>query len=216
MANIHYSIFELIMIAFCILTLVPILKSWRDTKNRMYMAVMILTFGIIGYSLINFFTFILEVDTNAYVIGGLRIGYILGYILATIQFEFMLYLRRLIKLYTLPFIIAFYLILGNILVINSVPFILYLTFVGYVPAYFLIRDGKRKHNGLAFGMGLLFLVWGIGQAIPVIIVVEIFRTIAIILFFLGTRGVYEKYFFPIQEEEEKIMGTWISKLVIKE
>jgi hypothetical protein len=202
--------------AFCLLTLIPILKSWCDTKNRMYMAVLILTIGMIGYSLINIFTFLLEVDTNAYLIGGLRIGYILGYILATIQFEFMLYLRRLIKLYTLPFIIAFYLILGNILVINSLPFIIYLSFVAYIPAYFLIRDGKRKHNGLAFGMGLLFLIWGIGQTFQVILVVEIFRTVAVFLFFLGTRGFYEKYIFPVKEEEEKIMGTWISKLVIKE
>lgn len=202
--------------AFCILTLIPVLKSWRDTKNRMYMAVLILTFGIIGYSLINLFTFILEVDTNAYLIGGLRIGYILGYILATIQFEFMLYLRRFIKFYTLPFIIAFYLLFGNILVVNSLPFIIYLSFVGFVPAYFLIRDGKRKHNGLAFGMGLLFLIWGIGQTIPVTIVVEIFRITAIIVFFLGTRGFYEKYLFPVKEEEERIMGTWISKLVVKE
>jgi hypothetical protein len=182
----------------------------------MYMAVMILMLGIIGYSLINLFAFILEVDTNAYLIGGLRIGYILGYLLATIQFEFMLYLRRLIKFYPLPFIIAFYLVLGNILIINALPFIIYLTFVGFVLAYFLIRDGKRKHNGLAFGMGVLFFIWGIGQIFPVIIVTSLFRTVAIFSFFLGTRGFYEKYIFPHQEEEEKIMGTWISKLVVKE
>ena len=216
MSNLVYTIFELIVIALCIITLIPILKSWRDTKNRMYMAVLILTGGIMAFSLINLFTYLFEVDTNTYLIGGLRIGYILGYILATIQFEFMLYLRRLIKFYSLPFIIAFYLILGNIIVINSIPFIIYLTFVAFVPAYFLIRDGKRKHNGLAFGMGLLFLIWGIGQMFPIIIMTEIFRTIAVFSFFLGTRGFYEKYIFPHQEEEEKIMGTWISKLVVKE
>ena len=88
--------------------------------------------------------------------------------------------------------------------------------VGFVLAYFLIRDGKRKHNGLAFGMGVLFFIWGIGQIFPVIIVTSLFRTVAIFSFFLGTRGFYEKYIFPHQEEEEKIMGTWISKLVVKE
>jgi len=169
-----------------------------------------------SYSIINLLTYLFNVDTTMYLIGGLRFGYILGYMLATIQFEFMLYLRRLVKFYSVPFIIAFYLILGHILVINAIPFIVYLTFVGYIPAYMLLRDGKRKHNGLAFGMGLLFLLWGIGQTIPVTIVVEIFRTIAVFMFFLGSRGFYEKYLFPHKEVEEKIMGTWISKLVVKD
>ncbi len=216
MSNLAYSICEIIIIIFCVLTLFPIIQSWRDTKNRMYIAVFTLTLGIIGYSIANLLTYLFEIDTTAYLIGGLRFGYILGYMLATIQFEFMLYLRRLIKLYTLPFIIAFYLMLGNILVINSIPFIIYLAFITFVPAYILLRDGKRKHNGLAFGMGMLFLLWGIGQMFPITIVIALFRTVAVFSFFLGTRGFYEKYIFPRQEEEEKIMGTWISKLVVKD
>jgi hypothetical protein len=216
MSNLIYSICELIVIGFCLLTFFPVFRSWRDTKNRMYLAVLALTLGLLSYSISVLFTYLLNIDTNVFLIGGLRFGYILGYILATIQFEFMLYLRRLVKFYPLPFIIAFYLMLGNILVINSVPFIVYLTFIGFVPAYILLKDGKRKHNGLAFGMGLLFLLWGIGQIFPITLVVELFRTVAVFMFFIGTRGFYEKYIFPPKEAEEKIMGTWISKIVVKE
>ena len=55
------------------------------------------------------------------------------------------------------------------------PFIIYAICVSYTPAYFLLRDGKKKRNDLAFGMGLFFLTWGIRQAIPVEIAMEIFR-----------------------------------------
>lgn len=216
MSNLIYSICELITITLCILSLIPVFLSWQDTKNRMYIAVFALILGILIFSLSTLFTYLLNFDTNVYLIGGLRFGYILGYMLATIQLEFMLYLRRLVKFYPLPFIVAFYLILGNILVMNPMPFIVYLTFIAFVPAYILLRDGKRKHNGLAFGMGLLFVLWGSGQIFPLTIIVEIFRTVGVFMFFLGTRGIYEKYIFPPKDVEEKIMGTWISKLVVKE
>jgi hypothetical protein len=216
MMNLEYLIFEVLIIVFGILSLVPVYRNWRDGKNRMYIAIFAYTAGVIGYSLINALTYLLEFDTNVYLVGGLRFGYVLGYILFTIQFEFMLYLRGLIKLYTMPFIASFYLMIGNILNTSVMPFILYAIVVSYTPAYFLLRDGKKKRNGLAFGMGLFFLTWGIGQIIPIGIVMEIFRVIAIFMFFLGTRGFYEKYIFVNQEEEQKIVGTWISKFVVKE
>ncbi|MFW9936178.1 MAG: hypothetical protein ACFFD5_00870 [Candidatus Thorarchaeota archaeon] len=211
-----YSILEIIIVIFGILSLIPVFASWKDTKNRMYIAIFVLTLGLIAFSIINLLTYLFEIDTTVYLIGGLRFGYILGYILATIQLEFMLYLRDLKKLYTVPFIIAFYLIMGNILIVSSLAFILYLTFVAYVPAYFLLRDGKSKRNGLAFGTGLLFLIWGIGQTIPLLLITIIFRTVAVFFFFLGTRGFYENYIFLDQQEEQKILGTWISKFVVKE
>ncbi|MFX0020355.1 MAG: hypothetical protein ACFFAK_08475 [Promethearchaeota archaeon] len=216
MPDLYYIIFEGLIILFGVLSLIPVYKNWKESKNRMYIAIFIYTIGVIGYSLINIFTYILEIDTNVYLVGDLRFGYVLGYILFTIQFVFMLYLRGLNKLYTLPFIVAFYLIIGHILKPSTMSFIIYAMFVSYTPAYFMLRDGKKKRNGLAFGMGLFFLIWGIGQVIPVDFVMEIFRTIAIFMFFLGTRGFYEKYIFVNQEEEQKIMGTWIARFVVKE
>ncbi|MFX1317322.1 MAG: hypothetical protein ACFE9T_15775 [Promethearchaeota archaeon] len=216
MSDLVYSIFEAIIIAFGVFSLIPVYKNWKESKNRMFIAIFAYIIGVIGYSFINILTFFLGVDTNVYLVGGLRFGYVLGYMLFTIQFVFMLYLRGLTRLYTLPFIVAFYLMMGNILHPSTMPFIIYATIVSYTPAYFLLRDGKRKRNGLAFGMGLFFLIWGIGQSIPVEMVMEIFRAIAIYVFFLGTRGFYEKYIFVNQEEEQKILGTWIAKFVAKE
>jgi len=98
------------------------------------------------------------------------------------------------------------------------PFIIYAMIVGYGSAYILIRDGKKRQNGLAIGMGLFFLLWGLGQTIAprTPIIFSGFRLAAMIALFAGTRGFYEKYVWPDTIKEEKIMNTWITKLVVKE
>ncbi|MFW9829244.1 MAG: hypothetical protein ACFFEY_16840 [Candidatus Thorarchaeota archaeon] len=102
------------------------------------------------------------------------------------------------------------------LVDSPIPFISYAMLVSYGSAYYLIKDGKTMRNGLAIGMGLFFLFWGMGQSIPLEVLFLYFRLIAMIFLFLGTRGFYEKYVFPDQEEEQKIMGSWIAKFVVKD
>jgi hypothetical protein len=106
--------------------------------------------------------------------------------------------------------------MGRILVDSSIPFITYALIISYGSAYILIRDGKRKQNGLAVGMGLFFLFWGLGQTLQLELLFVILRLVAMVTLFLGTRGFYEKYVFPDQEEEKRIMGTWISKFVVKD
>ena len=96
---------------------------------------------------------------------------------------------------------------------NRFDFLVAIVFMLFSFIYVIIQDDSWM---VFFGMGLFFLIWGIGQAIPVEMVMEIFRAIAIYVFFLGTRGFYEKYIFVNQEEEQKIVGTWIAKFVAKE
>ena len=105
MLNIEYAIFEAILIVFGVLALMPVFMNWRESKNRMYIAIFAYTIGVVIYSIINLLTYLLEIDTNVYLIGGLRFGYILGYILFTIQFEFMLYLRAYPKSQSLCFVV---------------------------------------------------------------------------------------------------------------
>ena len=66
-------------------------------------------------------------------------------------------------------------------------------------------------------MGLFFLIYGFGQTFAMIeVLFVILRIVAMVALLLGTRGFYEKYVFVNVEEEQKIMGTWIAKLVVKE
>jgi hypothetical protein len=214
--QLNFIISEIIAMVIMILALRPAIKKWKDSRNRMYVAVSIYAVAIIIYSILTLFSFIYEIDTNFYLIGWVKIGYILGYTLFIVQFEFILYLRRLKKFYTLPLVVTFYLVVGNLLNQSALPFILYAALLTFIPAYLLLRDGKRNRNGLAIGMGLLFLFWGIGQSIQVPVFFQLCKLLGAISFYLGTIEFYEKYVFPNQEDETKIMGTWISKLITKE
>ncbi|MFX0175150.1 MAG: hypothetical protein ACFE85_02850 [Candidatus Hodarchaeota archaeon] len=216
MAQLELVIPEIMIVALGIVALIPNIKKWKDSKNRMYMAVIVYTVAVISHAFFETIAGLLDVNTNIKFISSLRIGYVIGYVLFIIQFEFMLYLRALVKLYSLPFIITFYLIVGNIIIDNSMPFIIYAMILSYGPAYILLRDGKRNRNGLAIGMGLFFLIWGSGQMMPNLFVVGIFKVVATCTLVLGSKGFYEKYIFLNQEEEQKIMGTWIAKFVVKE
>jgi len=182
----------------------------------MLIAVSIYISAVLVRSVIDVAVYALEFNIDVKIAGGLTIGMIMGFILFTIQLEFMFYLMNLPKLYTLPIITSAYLIMGRILVDSSMPFIVYAMITSYGSAFFLIKDGRKSRNGLAIGMGLFFFIWGLGQLFQIEIVFISFRLVAMVALLLGTRGFYEKYVFVNIEEEQKIMGTWIAKLVVKE
>ena len=216
MAEFGFLIVEVAYFILGILTILTTVKQWKMNKNRMLIAVSVYIAAILVRSIIDIGVYVLGFDIDITVAGGLDIGMIMGFILFTIQLEFMFYLMDLPKLYTLPVIITIYLIMGRILVDSSMPFIIYAMITGYESAFFMIRDGRKSRNGLAIGMGLFFLFWGLGSTFQIEILFVSLRLVAMNALFLGTRGFYEKYVFVNIEEEQKIMGTWIAKLVVKE
>ncbi|NVM18450.1 MAG: hypothetical protein HWN80_12100 [Candidatus Lokiarchaeota archaeon] len=216
MAEYGFLIVEIVYFALGIMTILKTLKDWKVNKNRMLIAISVYITAILVRSLIDIGVFAFGFDVDINIVGGLDVGMTMGFILFTIQLEFMFYLMDLPKLYTLPVIITFYLMIGRILVDVSMPFIIYAMITGYGSAFFLIRDGRKSRNGLAIGMGLFFLFWDLGSTFQIEILFVFLRLLAMIALFLGTKGFYEKYVFVNVEEEQKIMGTWIAKLVVKE
>lgn len=216
MAEIGFLFMELVYFTMGLMTVFTTLKQWKINKNRMLIAVSIYVAAVLVTSIIDISIYLFDFDIDILIAGGLTIGMILGFILFTIQLEFMFYLKDLPKLYTLPFFASFYLAFGRVLVDSTIPFIIYAMIVSYGSAYFLIKDGRKSRNGLAIGMGLFFLIWGLGQTFQLETIIISFRIVAMVALLLGTRGFYEKYVFVNVEEEQKIMGTWIAKLVVKE
>jgi len=163
MAEIGFLIIEITYFIMGLMTIITTLKHWKTNKNKMLIAVSVYIAAILVRSIIDVAVYALEFDIDIQVAGGLTIGMIMGFILFTIQLEFMFYLMDLPKLYTLPIIISSYLIIGRILVDSAWPFIIYAMITSYGSAFFLIKDGRKSRNGLAIGMGLFFLIWGLGS-----------------------------------------------------
>ncbi|MHA1192302.1 MAG: hypothetical protein ACTSP9_08405 [Promethearchaeota archaeon] len=211
-----YLGFEIVYFLLGILSMINTLRSWRENKNRILIAISIYVGAVLMRSILDMVSYSADLNLDFIIGGTLTFGQVIGNLLFIIQLEFMFYLKKLKKFYTLPFIIAFYLIVGRLLVDSVIPFIIYAMIVSYGSAFNLIKDGRKKRNGLAIGMGLFFLLYGIGQTINIEIGFVIFKAVAMLTLYLGTRGFYEKYVWPDVKMEEKVLTTWISKLVIKE
>ena len=216
MAQYELVIFELIVSTIGILALSNVIKNWRQNKNRILIAISIYLISVLMRSIIDVVIYLFDINLDVKFIGYLSFGLILANLLLVIQLEFMLYLKKLTKFYSFPPVMAFYILAGRILIDSGVFFIVYITIATFCSAYFLIKDGRNKHNGLAVGMGLFFIMWGVGQMTPIPMVLAIFKVIGMIAMYLGTRGFYERYVFVNVQEEEKIISTWISKLVVKD
>jgi len=216
MADIVLLIMELVFFTLGVITVFTTLKDWKMTKNRMLIAVSIYLAVLLGKSINDIVIYLFDLEIDIIVAGGLTTGLIIGLVLFAIQLEFLFYLKDLPKLYTLPFFCSFYLALGRVLVDSSMPFIVYAMIVSYGSAYFLIKDGRKSRNGLAIGMGLFFLIWGLGAQFQIDTVLISFKLVAMVALLLGTRGFYEKYVVVNIEEEQKVIETWIARLVVKE
>jgi hypothetical protein len=157
--------------------------------------------------------FFLDLDL---VIGAkLSLSNIIALLIFSIQLRFFLYLKKLKKLYWLPLIASFYLGFGLFVNESLIFFISYAVVIGFIIPVILLREGRKTRNGLAFGLGLFFLIYGLGKMLQVPIVPEILRILGIIVSTLAVLEFFDKYLFHDKEEKERIQSAWISKLTAK-
>lgn len=216
MSDTFVLIMQVLYISFCALSIFQVTKKWREDKNRMYFIINIYIVTLILVSLIYIMAVFTEFNTSIVIGGKLTVGLALAFFTNIIQVEFVLYLRKYNKLYTLPVIATLYIAFGLLLNGSTIIFVLYSMVVGFGLSSVLIRDGKKQRNGLAMGMGIFFLIYGIGAMLRSDMLLDIFRVAGVLVFFVSSTGFFEKYVFVNEDVEKRIMGTWISKLVVKE
>jgi len=214
MSDTFVLIMQVIYISFCTLSLFQVKKKWREDKNKMYLIIILYIVLLVLVSLIYIMAIFTEFNTSIVIGGNLTVGLALAFFTNAIQVEFVLYLRKYNKFYTLPLIATLYIAFGLLLNSSTIIFVLYSMVVGFGFSSVLIRDGKKQRNGLAMGMGIFFLIYGIGAMLQNSMLLDIFRVAGVVVFFVSSTGFFEKYVFVNEEIEERIMKTWISKLVV--
>jgi len=216
MSDIFVLVMQVIYISFCALSIFQVTKKWREDKNKMYLIIILYIVTLVFVSLIYIMAIFTEFNTSIVIGGNLTVGLALAFFTNVIQVEFVLYLRKYNKFYTLPLIATLYIAFGLLLNSSTIIFVLYSMVVGFGFSSVLIRDGKKQRNGLAMGMGIFFLIYGIGAMLQNSMLLDIFRVVGVVVFFVSSTGFFEKYVFVNKDVENRIMGTWISKLVVKE
>jgi hypothetical protein len=216
MSDTFTFIMQILYTSFCALSIFQVTKKWREDKNKMYLVIILYVVTLILVSLIYIMAIFTEFNTSIVIGGNLTVGLTLAFFTNVVQVEFVLYLRKYNKLYTLPLIATFYIAFGLLLNSSTIFFVLYAMVIGFGFSSILIRDGKKQRNGLAMGMGIFFLIYGIGSMFRSDMLLDIFRVAGVVVFYVASTGFFEKYVFVNDEAEKRIMGTWISKLVVKE
>ena len=92
MAEFGFLIVEITYFILGILTILTTVKQWKMNKNRMLIAVTVYISSVLVRSIIDVAVYAFSFDIDVKVAGGLTIGMIMGFILFTIQLEFMFYL----------------------------------------------------------------------------------------------------------------------------
>jgi len=205
---------EMIFLFFSVITIIIILRTYLENRESVYI-------GLISFFAAMLFNSIFRV-TNLFnitldLVLGARLSFsnIIALVIFDIQLIFFLYLKKLKKFYYLPIVASFYLGFGLYVDETLIFFISYAVVIGFIIPVILIREGRKTRNGLAFGLGLFFLIYGLGKMLQVPIVPEILRIVGIIVSTLAVLEFFDKYLFHDREEKERIQSAWISKLTAK-
>jgi hypothetical protein len=164
-----------------------------------------------------------EIDmTIDFTIGALfNLNNIVLLLYVCLQIEFLLYLKDLKKLYTLPIVASFYIGSGLVLYETDLPLIIFALTSGIITFAVLAKEGAKNRNGLALGIAVFIIINGTIKVVEVLlfnldIAGPILRLVAISVMLLGTSGFIDKYILIDLEQEEKITNIWISKVVTKD
>jgi hypothetical protein len=207
-------ILEIVFLIFCVITILIILRTYLENRESVYIGLMIFFAAMLFNSIFRVTNlFFIELD----LVFGARLSFsnIIALIIFDIQLLFFLYLKKLNKFYYLPFVASFYLGFGLFVNDSLIFFISYAVVIGFIIPVILLREGRKTRNGLAFGLGLFFLIYGLGKMLQVPLVPEILRILGIIVSTLAVLEFFDKYLFHDKEEKERIQSAWISKLTAK-
>ena len=209
---------EIIFLIFCVITIIIILRTYFENRESVYIGLIAFFAAMLFNSIFrvtNRFNITLDIPLGA----GLSFSNIIALVIFDIQLIFFLYLKKLKNFYYLPIVASFYLGFGLYVNETLIFFISYAVVIGFVIPVILLREGRKTRNGLAFGLGLFFLIYGLGKMlqIPIVpdFVPEILRIVGIIVSTLAVLEFFDKYLFHDKEEKERIQSAWISKLTAK-
>ena len=209
----RFLLLEVVFWVFCIVTILIILRTYLEIRESIYLGLMVFFAAMLFNSLFRIINLFITLDLTVGV--KLSSSNIIALLIFSIQLRFFLYLKKLIKLYWLPLVASFYIGFGLIVNASLIFFISYAVVIGFVIPVILLREGRKTRNGLAVGLGIFFLIYGLSKMLQVPFVPELLRIIGIIISTLAVLEFFDKYLFYDKEEKEKIQNAWISKLTDK-
>jgi len=207
-------ILDIVFLIFCVFTILLILRTYLEIKESIYIGLLVFFVAMLFNSIFRI-TNLFFIDLDLVFGTRLSLSNIIALLIFTIQLRFFFYIKKLKKLYWLPLVAAIYIGFGLYINESLIFFISYAVVIGFIIPVILLREGRKTRNGLAFGLGIFFLIYGLGKMIQLPIVPEILRIFGIIIATLAVLEFFDKHLFHDKEEKERIQSAWISKLTDK-
>ncbi len=143
------------------------------------------------------------------------------------QFQFVLYILRKFKFYSLPVILLFFVSLGLFQYHDTTAYNLIVIPISYVTLSLFMRKGMVNRDGFLFAIGMFALFdygnayftyslmrhgFNLGGSI-LYVVMHAFAVFAVAFLNLGTWGWLDKHVFYDKEREKQIKNAWVSRLI---
>ncbi|MFX0101279.1 MAG: hypothetical protein ACFFCS_17025 [Candidatus Hodarchaeota archaeon] len=229
-------IFNTVMFAVLIVTgiiaIIPVTKKNKQSynvinTNFMWVLRLILVLYSLHYTVYSYGSIYLE-EGQLTIGKGFKVMYLVMALIQVVQVTFTVYLYKKENAYTLPAVIALFIMVYTVTNGNTVPYIIFSTTTGLITIISFLVKGKKNRDGTLFGFGLLiFLIYFTDIARILADVLQPGNTTSEFFMFtgqvsgfvflsLGTWGVYERHFLYDKEREAKIKSSWISQMIVKD
>ncbi len=158
---------------------------------------------------------------------SLNAWYFLPLLSIMAQFQFVLYILRKYKFYSLPAILLFFVSLGLYQYRSTVAYNLIILPTSYLTLSIFLRKGITNRDGFLFGIGMFCLFdygnayftysvmrygFNLGGSILYLTMI-VFAVFAVVFLNLGTWGWLDRHVFYDKEREKQIKNAWVSRLI---
>ncbi|TFF97182.1 MAG: hypothetical protein EU547_05040 [Promethearchaeota archaeon] len=205
------------LIIFILTVVILILSIKKYIKSRININLFLtILFGIICFTAFRVLLTTHSFVPNQIIIGeNLSVLVILTVIILFIPLEFLFYLLRWKKLYSLPIVLGFFIFLNLFLEDVIIFYRIGTIIIGAISFFTLIYEGIKRKNGDIMSFAFVFM-YGLAYFPITQILGLTFQFIGLAFLLIGTSGLIDKYVLVddiTQQKVENIKNTWIAKRV---
>ncbi len=200
-------VLEIIFLVLGIVALISIGYRWRRDNNKLDLFLIIVMVGILTPTILSVF------NLTPLLVQDVFFKIYLGIFVVTLALQFLLYLKEVKKIYSLPIIIGFYMGISVAITNQSMVWTIYAAIASIFLISILIREGLKNKNGYIFGLGIFFIFFSMSNAFGSEIFGQIMNILAITCLLTGLAGLFDKYLLINKEEKNKIRNIWIAKIL---